>query len=246
MNFTLILLIIIGFVGKSIEKLPPTIPKCHRYDPNISNCIAKAIVDLKPQFKSGDFGGGYHVPKIEPLYIKDLNFGESQGLKIRIIDANIHGISKFKIEKLRVNMKTLKFEAQISIPKLTTYAKYQMQFNFLGYNLKTSGNYFTEQINTKIIFSSKLNRVLKNGTEVIRADPFQIKYDHGTVTQLKMSNLSNGNKVLEDIINSILINNQEFAANNTHPTLEAYLSRLFTEITNKILESTTYDEMFPL
>ena len=52
-------------------KLAPTIPKCQRNDPNISQCIAKAIEELKPHFVTGDFGGGYIVPKLEPMSIKE-------------------------------------------------------------------------------------------------------------------------------------------------------------------------------
>jgi hypothetical protein len=49
----------------------PNFPICRRNDPNISHCIAKAIEILKPRLESGDFSGGYQVPKLEPMFIKE-------------------------------------------------------------------------------------------------------------------------------------------------------------------------------
>jgi hypothetical protein len=37
----------------------------------MSQCIANAIELLKPQLASGDFRGGYLVPKLEPLFVKE-------------------------------------------------------------------------------------------------------------------------------------------------------------------------------
>lgn len=49
----------------------PKIPTCRRNDANISHCIARAIEFLKPSLETGDFGGGYLVPKLEPMFIKE-------------------------------------------------------------------------------------------------------------------------------------------------------------------------------
>ncbi|XP_070496902.1 protein takeout-like [Chironomus tepperi] len=206
--------------------------------------MAKAIEVLKPHFASGDFGGGYHVPKLEPMFIKSMNFGEGEGIGLHLSDTNIYGTSNFKIDKLRVNMKDLKFEALITVPKLTTYAKYQMQFKFFGNQLKTSGDYHIVHENSKIVLPIKLNRVVKNGIEVMRFDPIPIKFMQGNVLKLTMSNLFGGNKAIEEIILSFLLNNQEFIGDNVRHEIEANLSKIFTKIANDILESTTFDEMF--
>lgn len=143
-------------------------------------------------------------------------------------------------------MKDLRFDALITIPKLMTHSKYHMNFKFFGNNLKTSGDYFIAHENPKIILPLKLKRVMKNGIEVIRAEPISVKFDNGVISQLKISNLFGGNKAIGEIIHALLINNQEFISGNSLPVVEASLSRIFTNIANTILESTTFNEMFPV
>ncbi|KAL7015268.1 hypothetical protein ACKWTF_016370 [Chironomus riparius] len=180
------------------------------------------------------------------MFIKEMNFGEGQGLDIRLFDANVYGVTTFKVEKLRVNMKDLKFDALISIPKLMTYSKYQMAFKFFGNNLKTNGDYFIVHNNVKLILQIKLKKIIKNGIEVIRVEPIPVQFDNGSISQLKISNLFGGNKAIEEIIHAILINNPEFSAGNSIPVIEASLSSIFTDLANKILDTTTFDEMFPI
>jgi len=127
-----------------------------------------------------------------------------------------------------------------------TVAKYRMSFKFLGNNLKASGDYFSTYENSKIILPLKLKRVIRNGIEVMRLEPISVQFAPGTVTQLKISNLFGGNKAIEEIIHAIIINNQDITSGNVRPVIEANLSRIFTDIANKILESTTFDEMFPI
>jgi len=37
----------------------------------MSQCIVNAIETLQPRFASGDLGGGWIVPKLEPFHIKE-------------------------------------------------------------------------------------------------------------------------------------------------------------------------------
>lgn len=50
--------------------LAPTITSCKRNNPNVSQCIVNLMEKLQPSLATGDLGGGYIVPKLEPLFIK--------------------------------------------------------------------------------------------------------------------------------------------------------------------------------
>lgn len=65
-----------------------------------------------------------------------------------------------------------------------------------------------------------------------------VQFAPGAVTKLKLSNLFGGSKAIEEIIHTIIISNQKITADNVRPVIEANLSRIFTDIANKILEST--------
>jgi hypothetical protein len=121
-----------------------------------------------------------------------------------------------------------------------------MEFNFLGARLKSSGDYFAEHTGAKIIMPLRGRRFIENGVEKIRFNPIAVKFDRGTVTKLRISNLFGGNKALEEIVHSLIISNPDFVYKSVYPQLEAELSQVFTDIANKIVETTTFDEMFPL
>ncbi|KAL7015274.1 hypothetical protein ACKWTF_016371 [Chironomus riparius] len=201
---------------------------------------------MQPALATGDLGGGYTVPKLEPLFIKYMDFGESGGVRIQLHDANIYGCSKFKLDKLRVNMKDLKFDALVSLPPFQVISKYQMEFNFFGTRLKSTGDYFAEHAGAKIIMPIRGHRTVKNGVEVVKFDKIALKFDRGKITQLKISNLFGGNKSIEEIINALVLNNQDFALQNVNPQMEIRLSEIFTEIANKVVANASFDDIFPL
>ncbi|CAH1735549.1 unnamed protein product [Chironomus riparius] len=245
MNYFKVIIILYS-IKISSGILPPTIPVCRRNNPNMSQCIASAIEVLKPRLASGDVGGGYTVPKIDPLFVNEINFGENDGVAVRLSGVNMHGISGFKLDKLRANINDLKFDILITIPKLTTTAKYEMGFKFLGNKLNTNGDFFITHENMKILIPIRLRRVIKNGIEVIRVDPIAVNILNFKVTKINFSNLFGGNKAIEDIIYTILINNSDFSSKNVRPAFEGNLSKIFTDVANRILDTTTFDEMFPI
>lgn len=63
--------------------------------------------------------------------------------------------------------------------------------------------------------------------------------------KLNLENLFNGDKVLGEVGNNIINDNQDLYLQEVIPGLEKGLSRKFLDIANQILETATYDEMFP-
>jgi hypothetical protein len=59
-------------VLKPLSLLPaPNIQTCRRNDPNISECIVRSVTALLPRLATGDFGGGFRVPPLEPFFLKE-------------------------------------------------------------------------------------------------------------------------------------------------------------------------------
>ena len=73
-----------------------------------------------------------------------------------------------------------------------------------------------------------------------------VQYDRGNVTHLNISNLFNGSKNLEAIVHTLLRNNPDYIYKNLTPFLNAELSKIFTDIMNKVIDGSTLDEMFPV
>lgn len=63
---------------------------------------------------------------------------------------------------------------------------------------------------------------------------------------IHLENLFNGDKSLGDIVNETINQNFELFANELIAPIERALEKKFLTITRKIVESFTYDELFPL
>jgi len=143
-------------------------------------------------------------------------------------------------------MRDLKIDALVSLPTFQVVSKYQMEFNFFGSRLKSSGDYFAEHTGAKIIMPIRGRRIIRNGIESIKFDKILLKFDQGKITQLKITNLFGGNKAIEEIIHALFLNNQDFAFKNINPQLEIRLSEIFTDIANNVVKSASFDDIFTL
>lgn len=75
-------------------------PRCPVKSPNWGQCISTAIENAKPYLAKGDFGEGFVVPKMEPLYIKRLGM-VSHDVNTTISDLIVTGASDFKVTKIK-------------------------------------------------------------------------------------------------------------------------------------------------
>lgn len=88
------------------------------------------------------------------------------------------------------------------------------------------------------------SRYIRDGVEYVKFHkmPMRVTVDK---MNLNLENLFNGDKVLGEVGNSIINDNQDLYLAEIIPGLEKGLSRKFLGIANQILETATYDEMFP-
>lgn len=91
----------------------------------------------------------------------------------------------------------------------------------------------------------KAQKYTRDGGEYIKFAKIAIKVIPGKVTGLKLTNLFNGNKVLEEIVNTALTDASGYMLENVYPSLEKNLSEHFTKIANEICSQATIDELFP-
>lgn len=68
-----------------------------------------------------------------------INIGNRRDFKASFKNVIIRGGSLFQIEKLKANMKELKFDAIVRFPRLEINAKYDLIFNLFGLRLSGKG-----------------------------------------------------------------------------------------------------------
>jgi len=73
-------------------------------------------------------------------FFQSINIGRDSDFQLKLDNLVVKGPGNFRIDKLRANLKDLKFDFIVSFPKLDMRGKYQLSFNFLGTSLKAQGD----------------------------------------------------------------------------------------------------------
>ena len=87
-------------------------------------------------------------------------------------------------------------------------------------------------------------RYFKDDIEYVKFNKMTMKIQVPKL-KLNLENLFNGDRVLGEVGNSIINDNQDLYLQEIIPGLEKGLSKKFLDIANEILATATYDEMFP-
>ncbi|XP_075167195.1 juvenile hormone binding protein 10 [Haematobia irritans] len=230
----------------SLAKLPPSIVPCHRDNPELEKCIIEAVENIRPLLATGDLGEGYQSPPLEPLYLDNIELGRGRQFEAVFSEMVVKGGSNFIINKLSANASNLSFDLVLTLPRLDFTGKYFMKFNVLLLNIQGRGNMRGYCENAKALVKIRGNRVpMSDGLEYVRFTrlPLKINID---VFKLHLDNLFNGDRVLGEVGNTIINDNQDLYLHEIIPGLERGLSKKFLDIANMMMANTTFDEMFPL
>jgi Haemolymph juvenile hormone binding protein (JHBP) len=84
----------------------------------------------------------------------------------------------------------------------------------------------------------------KGGETFLKFDLFNLKIQIGK-NRLSLKNLFNGDPSLGNIGNQFINENSELFLSEVIPGLEKNLAEIFTKTANEIVETASFDEMFP-
>lgn len=123
---------------------------------------------------------------------------------------------------------------------------YDLSIRLLGTPIKSQGEIFLKLENFRGRVSMKASKYTKNGEEFIRFGRMNIKIIRGKTRYMKLTNLFNGNKSLEEAISAALTSNSDYMLSFVYPSLEKNLGEHFALVANEICGQATLNEMFPL
>lgn len=90
-----------------------------------------------------------------------------------------------------------------------------------------------------------LEPVKKNGEDYLQIKDLKVKIRTGN-GNINLQNLFNGDKSLGDVVNETINQNFELFTNELIVPIERALEKKFITITTKIIESYSYNELFPV
>ncbi|XP_014472165.1 PREDICTED: protein takeout-like [Dinoponera quadriceps] len=227
----------------AFAEIPSFIKICSRNDPNLNKCIVNSVELLRNKLSTGI--PELDVPSIEPFMMENLHLKRgpsSASLDMNITNIEVYGASTFKIDNLKADMNKLLFTFNATFSKLEFQGKYSINAQILLLQLKGTGNLtgnFHNFTSGVIIKASKIHR---DNDIYIYFDKVKLNI-HISKSSINLDNLFNGDKVLGKVANDLL-NKDDLFVQEITPLLENSLENLFLNVSNKIIQTMTYNELF--
>ncbi|KAH8254158.1 hypothetical protein KR032_008744 [Drosophila birchii] len=243
-RFGLLTIILMALCQLICAKLPSTIKPCARDDPQLERCIVKAVYNLRPLLIHGNLGDGYTTPPLEPLALDNIELGRSSQFQAVFTDLEATGGSNFIIDRLIAKPLDISYDLWITLPRIDFRGRYSMHLNLLLLDIKGRGNMQGYCENAKASVKMRGTRYLRNGQDYVKFTKMTMRIEFKDF-KLNLENLFNGDRILGDVGNALINNNQDLYLNEIVPGLEHGLSKKFLDVANEILATATFDEMFP-
>ncbi|XP_030766710.1 uncharacterized protein LOC115890579 [Sitophilus oryzae] len=239
-----LLVTLVGFYFVCSENtLPSFLHVCKRDDQHLSECVIKSIEYLRPYLIKGI--PEYNIPSLEPLIMENFFSDETQTLKIVVNNVSAYGCSNFTISNLSINLLNHEVIIDVEIPQLMIEAQYTLDGKILLVPVKGTGN--LEANITDIGARAKLKGepYEKDGDIYVRHREIKLKARVGGGS-VRLKNLFNDkDKVLLTIINDAINRNLQPFLDQLMPIIENALGRVFLNAGNGIMESFSFNQLFP-
>uniref|UniRef100_A0A8D9BCW9 Protein takeout n=1 Tax=Cacopsylla melanoneura TaxID=428564 RepID=A0A8D9BCW9_9HEMI len=223
------------------KELPPYIHVCNRNDKAMESCIRENIEEIKPKLKDGI--PELKIPKLEPLYIKELVAADTTALKISTKDLYVYGGSDFNIGQIQMDPKKHEFKFEIGFPHIKLDGKYNVDGKIMLNSINGHGNITGDIYDIKANITLHGNKMEKEGITVAHFTDMKIKLKVSK-GKVHLTNLFNGDKQLGEMINTVINQNFEAFAKELSPLIEQTLSKLLLPMIDGIVESFPYDSLF--
>ncbi|KAK1120375.1 hypothetical protein K0M31_012356 [Melipona bicolor] len=241
-------IVLIGLVlaisGVALARdLPEFIHVCKKNEPNLSECIKSSIINMKPQLKTGV--PDYKIPSLEPLILKELVATAGGNIKLKLTNVIIHGASDFSLTKLKANLETLTFVADLDLPRLSLKGNYDVNGRIILLHIRGNGPMEGNVTNSKGFVKIQMKEYKKeDGESYLKVAEIKTKIfvQDGA---LHLQNLFGGDPVLGEAVNNAINSNFNGFVTEIKPALESAISNAFTDIANGILQQVPFKTLFP-
>lgn len=118
---------------------------CRRSDPEINKCIKNSFNYIRPYIAKGLTE--LKTPPLEPLRIEELAMENNAGavrIKALFTDIVALGAGNYTVKDVRSDVKKLRIDMSLGIPRVETRGKYEIIGNVLLLPVRSNGEFWTE------------------------------------------------------------------------------------------------------
>ncbi|XP_050353611.1 protein takeout [Nymphalis io] len=215
---------------------------CSKQDDDVDACLLKSFNNLIEHLKSG--APELDIQQSDSIVIDELSIalgGGPDGYKATFKDINASGVDDVTITNVRSDLDTYQFQLTLSIPHISTTARYRSSGILLLVRASGGGDYWGEYENVKAKVYFRGEPYERKGKTYLKLK--QLKLDF-SVKDIKMGveNLQNSNSVLQAALNLFINTNAQELLKEMKPQLKRDLAEKMSGFLNRILEKIPYDD----
>ncbi|KAG7306069.1 hypothetical protein JYU34_008650 [Plutella xylostella] len=238
-NLVLVILVLIQQSTADYYKTKPSFVKtCVRRDPEFEDCSKQAVQQLFDALGPGL--PEIDLPKLDPLKIPKIRILQGEGpvnVNAALDDVIVTGFGKTEVQLSQVDSKTYDFYTRVRVPKMRIEGTYDLKGKILLIPLVGRGQCWFEPTNMTIDIVSDVKLYEKDGFTFFNVTSAHVKYSIGGL-KLRMNNLFDGIKSLEETTNAYLNENWRPVSESLRPILSktiedillGFMQRLFNNL----------------
>ncbi|XP_017755832.1 PREDICTED: uncharacterized protein LOC108547716 isoform X2 [Eufriesea mexicana] len=233
----LLLLAVIGFAAATI---PSYIHVCGRRNPHFDECVNNSMTALRGNLRNGM--PELDIPSIEPLKINEMKIIDEPQIKITAKDIKLNGLWTFHLNFLHLDLEKKELTADFAFDKITLDADFLLKLNILV-PIQRKGVMVLKCNNAGAKIKAYYKLIKRDNEQYVHFESIPIKLDIKDYTaDFKTENLDSS---LQSAINDVLGKNHDDVLRTIQPHVEKAISKSCINLTNKIYDNFTYDELFP-
>uniref|UniRef100_A0A336M6Z8 CSON002054 protein n=1 Tax=Culicoides sonorensis TaxID=179676 RepID=A0A336M6Z8_CULSO len=226
---------LVALTKAAVSDNPEYILQCSRSDPELIQCLIKALHHLRPYLSKGI--PEIEMPSVEPFVMDSLSLqltGGPQGYRINLKNLEVLGASNFTVKKIKLSENDEPFEARIFIPRLTIQAKYTSSGVLIIIPASGGGEFHAVFDGVYADLKGVISTEKRPGGTYMHVDKLNLVLD---VKKPKMSvaKIFNNNRILNQATNLFLKENGHEILKAMQPQLHKKLASEFAKIGNQLL-----------
>uniref|UniRef100_A0A1I8NZD8 Uncharacterized protein n=1 Tax=Stomoxys calcitrans TaxID=35570 RepID=A0A1I8NZD8_STOCA len=197
------------YAQKALAEKPAFLNPCTLHSPELSECFSKNFQSTVSEWRAG-VPGLKSIGGLDPLYVKRVGIQHTQSpleIDVDLLNIAFTGLAGVSVKQSDYDIKKLTDVSTLLVPKFAIVSDYKMKGKILNFNLNANGKM---QINVddflcKIYLHFKLRD--SDGFTFTDIDKLRVEIVSIGGLNINMENLFNGDKSLEDSVNSLFNEN---------------------------------------
>ncbi|XP_057664278.1 protein takeout-like [Diorhabda carinulata] len=227
-------------------KLPSSIQKCHRNQPDLPQCVARAIETSFETFKNGNKELG--LPQNEPYFVKEMNLvsdsSKQFSSRIKFVNVTVRGTTKnIHVDNVKINLGTdCNWIVDTRTPQATMEGDYEMEATIL-FPIKAHGKFNSTMVDYTDRHTIKCEFFEKNGKKYMKLKSYTMDLRPSRVIYYFQDIFPTNRKIEADILNTMNENSLDIFK-EIKPSFDATFSKIYMDRMNIVLSQIPFDDMF--